>query len=130
MAKIQILGDAVVITSNVQAETLEKLAKYNPKALKLVDAESKKELFAVGQGCVPSASKFGIVFSGKNEEGNATATFGMPSGLTNDEKKALIQDEYGFALLNLNKIEGQINDNAAELSAAFATVQESIEILG
>lgn len=129
MAKVQILGDAVVLTSAIKSETLVKLAKYAPKSLKLVDKETKNELFAVGVGPVATATKHGVVFSGKNEEGFANATFQLSTGLSNEQKKAHVQDTLGFAILNLNKIEEQIAGAADELTAAFAQVQEAINIV-
>jgi hypothetical protein len=130
MAKVQILGSAAVVTSTVKAEDLDKLRKFKPASLKLIDKETKDELFAIGFGCSPSFTNHGVVFTGRNEENAAQVTLQLPEYLhTVEDKKKYVSDTYGYALLSLNKLESQIADTLEVVADDFATIDASIEAL-
>lgn len=125
MARITIAGDAIVVTSAIKTEVLVKLAKFKPKALKLFDTENKKdELYAVSTGKDPSFTKFGATYSGTNADGFATATLPLPTGL--EDKATFVKDTYGYALLSLNTLEGQIENAADGMAADFDTIDSNV----
>lgn len=130
MAKVKVLGDAAVITSEIDHEVLASLKKYKPQQLKLVDPETKDELFAVSLGNTASVSKYGVVFTSKDPDGKAALTIQLPANLDGLQKTQYIKDNYGFALLSLNKIEAAIQGAAQELINEFEQMDNAIEIIG
>lgn len=130
MAKMQIFGDSVVVTSSIDMDVLKNIRKYKPTQLKLVDKDTKDEVFAVSTGITPSFSKHGIVFTGKNAAGKAIATLPLPAGMTDAEKVDFVKDHAGYGLLNLIKVEAAIQSASTELNTEFETMDAAIEILG
>ena len=125
MAKITITGNAVVITSAVKAEDIKKVAKYQPSALALKN-EEKEEIFKV---CYRensnSIGKYGAEFGGVSRDGQGFACITLALNAPADaDVKELIADEFGAALLSLNKVEAQIP------SAIQAIDTQKTQILG
>lgn len=129
MSKIKIVGDAAVVTSAVLLEDLKTLKKFKPNALKLIDSESKEEIFSTAIGDKASFSKFGIVFTSADGEGKATATLTLPIGMTNEKKIEYVKDTYGYGLLNLKTLEDQIKSIMDTTAGEFAAMANSIEII-
>jgi len=80
MSNITIAASSCIVTSKFPLEDLELVKKYRPNVLKIVDEETKEELFAIGTGG-NSISEFGISFGGvtNDEKKLATATMPIPS---------------------------------------------------
>lgn len=129
MAKTKIHGAAAVVTSTIKVETIKILKKFKPNATKLVDPETKDEVFAVGFGPNPSFSSYGVVFNGQSEDGFAQVTLQIPADLDDEKKKTLVANNFGYGLLNLNKLETQIADIMEETAGEFAAINASIETL-
>ena len=134
MAKITVMGDAVIVTGGVKLEKLQKLAKFNPKSLRLKEVVEGKatgnEVFAIATGNTPSFSKHGVVFSGSNAEGFPTATLAIPQGLDQAKKMEYVQDAFGYGLLTLNKLEAELDLAAAVIDADIKTIEENVVIAG
>jgi hypothetical protein len=114
----------------VKAETMMTLKKFKPAALKLVDKETKDELFAASMGSSASFGKYGVCFPNKTEDGFAQVTLTLPTELKDEAaKKAYVQDTYGYALLSLNTLENQIASTMEEVGDDLAAINESIEVL-
>ena len=131
MAKITITGDAVVITSAVKAEDIKKVAKYQPQALALKDEESKEEIFKV---CFREGSnnigKYGAEFGGVSRDGQGFACITLALNIPADaDAKELIADEFGNALLNLNKVEAQLPQAIQAIDAQKAQVLGNITVI-
>lgn len=128
MAQIQIIGNAVVVTSLLSVAQIEKLELFKPETLKLV--EKDVEIFGVtfdnkkGTG---HFSKWGIVFTGENGEGLAQTTLLIPN-MPNAEKVEYVQNHFGYGLLALNKIETIIMEAYANLVIEFNTMSRSITL--
>jgi hypothetical protein len=127
MAKIKVIGNAAVVTSSVKVADLQKLGKFKPASLKLIDKETKDELFAIGIGSA-SLNKFGASFPVADKDGFAEMTLVIPESVKADAKKAYVEDTYGYALLNLNKVEAQIADTLEVVAGDFAAISENIEV--
>jgi len=132
MAKILVAGDAVVITSSRKLEEIKELEKYLPKALFLYETDDdgkKQPVFRVcstkGAG---SISKAGVAFGSVAHDGSglATLTAKLPDGV--EDAKAYVADEYGFAVVQLNKVEAGIDAALAQVSADKAAIEANIEI--
>lgn len=126
---IKTLGDAAVLTADFSYADLQKLAKYNPKALVEVDPETKDEIFRIAVGSNGSLSRAGIVFTGANDQGNATCTLSMPANLSNEKKTEYIQEKFGYGLINLARNETCVTAAAQEIADDFNYVASRIENL-
>lgn len=128
MANIKIFGDSLVVTSSLKLDDIAKLQKFKPDALTLVDPEKKEAIFAVRVSS-PTFGKFGASFISKNDDGRAQATFPISSGMTKEEKTKYAKECYGYALLNLNKLEAQIAEVLNITADEFAEMEESIAVI-
>ena len=133
MAKISVMGDAVIIASAIKAEDIALIAKYRPKALALTEENNGVEsvVFKIGlTNGTGSVNKFGISFGGVARDGSGAATVTLPfSGSTDPEKvKDEVADEYGTAIANLNAIEAGLPAVLAEIAEAKAAVVAAIEV--
>ncbi len=128
MAKITIVGDAVVVTSTLKLEDLKLVGKYQPDALVLKGGENGKEpIFAVKAGTNPELGKFGAVFTGatRDDNGFATITLKAPEGEGLKEKVA---DLYGCALVNIGKLEEALPTVVDEINAQKESILGQISV--
>jgi hypothetical protein len=129
MAKIQILGEAAVLTSAVKKADLELLKKFKPAALQLKDEEGKEVIFAATVGKTASITKYGVNFAGEDVEGYAQVTGIIPSDVAPADKATYVKDNFGYALLNLNKLENQILGVLVDTRNEFAAMDDSIQVM-
>lgn len=125
MAKLTIAGDALIITSSRKLEEIKTLEKYNPEALVLKD-ENGEVYFKVGTG-VGNINKYGVSFGDASRTGDGTATLTMILEGVDDAVK-FASDNFGMALINLNKIEAKFTEALEEVSAQQAEILENITI--
>lgn len=131
MAKITVIGDAMVITSSKRFEDIMLLEKYRPKALALYSEDGKDEIFRVGTtNNAGSINTYGASFGSVSHDGQelATITLGIPSGIDSTEVEDYVEDVVGTAILNLNKVEEQIDDAIEEVWAERAEIRQNITI--
>ena len=123
MAKMNLVGDALVITSALKTAEIATLSKYQPKALSVFetadDGQTKVEAFrvSVGNGGV---NDYGITFNGTSRDGNGFATLTIKFGGSDNPETAKkeIAAQYGGAIAYLNKVE-------AAAPAALKAVKEA-----
>ena len=125
--RIQILGNAFTVTSNLKFETIQKLEKYDDQALclKELSNDEEKELFRISTGKIASISKYGITFAEANKAGYATATMLFPESVK--DKKEYIKDNFANTLFMLNEVEHSAERACLYLEKAFAELDEIIE---
>lgn len=132
MAKITIVGDAVIVTSELKLEDLATIKKYRREALFLRGGEDGKEpVFAIAVGASGgngSIDSNGAVFCRANAEGKAMITLIQPGNPATVVET--VADTYGGALTKLNKLEEQIATVAAEVNAEREAVRNSITVIG
>jgi hypothetical protein len=126
MAKIKIVGDAVVLTSSIKFADIKTMSKFKPQPLKLKDLETKEIVFVVETAEKASISKFGVAFNAVNADGFAEMTLLIPQ---TEDKKAFVKDTYGYVLLSLNILEDQIAAFVTVTADEFLTMDESIVTL-
>lgn len=128
MAKMIILGNAVVVTSTRTLEEFKELQKYMPESLVLSDEEGNP-IFKVGVSEVGNFNKYGVSFDSEARDmsGKATVTLDLPYDV--DNAVAYVRDTYGSALLNLNKIEEGMTDAFEALEKVKEEVAESIVVV-
>ena len=130
MAKITIVGNAVVVTSSLKFEDLVKVAKCKPAALHLKDEKGEKDVFAIGvTDGVGSLTSVGVLFDGATRDDNGFATITMATRFegSNEEMKEAVADEFGGALASLAKLEATIPAVVEEINNARAEVMEQIQ---
>lgn len=129
MSKITVLGDALVVKSELKLEEIETLKKYRPAALKLMGGEDgKDEIFAIdtasGKG---SICKFGATFNRAAEDGCALLTVQIDPG--EKDVKEFVADKIGEAIIKLNELEAQIPAVLNEVLTQKAQLIDSISIV-
>ena len=136
MAKINVLGDAVVVTSTIKSADIALIAKYRPDALTLFETGANGEkgdpYFVVSSTTSGSGSigRYGIVFGGTARDGSGLATVTVPfTGPTAEaDVKESVADMYGTALANLNEIEAVIPEVLADIAARKAAIIDAITV--
>lgn len=130
MAKVQVVGNAVVITSGIKMKDIESLAKYNPDALILKGGEDGKEpVFAVAAGNAGGINCVGVTFNGETRDEQKLATLTMTINYTGDNVKEFIADKLGGALIKLNELEAQLPAAIEALNAQHAEVLANIDVI-
>ena len=127
MAKIKIVGDAMVLVSTLKAEVISKLAKFRNADLTVKD-DKELPVYAVKVGYTASFNKMGVVFTGANASGFATCTIALPIGIAPADKKQYATENFGSALIELNKHEATIATRATTLETEFTTAARGIEV--
>ena len=131
MARIKIVGESVVVISDIKFDDYKMIAKYRPSKLVLKGGDDGKEVvFAVGVTSNPKGSinKVGAEFGSEAHDGTgrATITFDLPQ--TDGDVKEAVAEKVGAAIIYLNKLEGTLPDVVDEIVAEKATVLESISV--
>ena len=126
MAKITIVGDAVVITSERTLEEIKTLKKYKPEALELKDEEGDV-YFKVGTEC-GNANQYGVSFMEESRNGDGKASLTILISPCIEDAVKYVTDRFGLAILNLNKVEKQFDTALEEVSAQQAEILENITV--
>ena len=129
MARIKIVGESVVIISDIKFDDYKMIAKYRPAKLVLKGGDDGKEpIFAVGVATNPrgSINKMGAEFGSEAHDGTgrATITFDLPQ--TDGDVKEAVAEKVGAAIIYLNKLEETLPDVVNEIAAEKAAVLENI----
>jgi hypothetical protein len=130
MAKINVFGDALIITSALKAEDIKMAAKFRPESLVLKD-ENGDPYFAIGTTTgAGSINGVGVSFGGVSRDGQglATVTLGFTGSNDPEKIKDEIADKFGIALTRLNQIEAALPEVLADIAAQKAAVVEAIEV--
>lgn len=123
MAKVTIMGNALVVTSAIKFEDIKTLAKYRPAALTLKGGEDGKEpVFQIRTGTKGEISTYGAIFTGEARDGSGLAVLTMGFPYDGDNVKGAVADKIGTGLANLNKLE-------ATLDSALEGVKEEREAI-
>ena len=131
MARIKIVGESVVIISDIKFDDYKMIAKYRPAKLVLKGGDDGKEpIFAVGVATNPrgSINKMGVEFGSEAHDGTgrATITLGLPR--TEGDIKEAVAEYIGSAILDLNKLEAQLPAVIEEIGVERANVLANIDV--
>jgi hypothetical protein len=121
MAKVKILGNMFQLKSELKVSDIEKVEKYAPEALKIVD-DNGNEVFGICMGS-PSITKYGVSFDGEDEAGFAYLSAASNKELT----KEAVVEEFAYSISMLNIIEKSIKDTMEHFTELEAEVMASIE---
>ena len=131
MAKVLIVGNALVVKSSYPTATWEKLAKYAPKSLSLYEGEGKetKPVFKVGlttgEG---SVNQYGVSFNGTDHGTEKLATLTMLIPADVEDAKAWAEETIGTAIIKLNKVEKGVKEALDAVNAELKEVRENISV--
>lgn len=129
MANIIITGSAIVLKSDLTLDTIKKLKKYDPSALKIQDEKErllfKVDVAAEGNG---SACEKAIFFAPvtHDAEKKATVTMSIPDSVTNAAEYAA--DLLGSSFNALEGLEDTMSAAAVEVDAKKAAMLEKIVV--
>lgn len=127
MAKVTIVGQAIVLTSTLKLEDIKKVKKYRPDALILKGGEDGKEpIFAIGVGS-SDVNKYGVSFEKESRDGGF-ATMTATTNFDGDNIGEFVADELGEVLINLGKLEEKIPGIIGEIDAERAKIMANITI--
>ena len=121
--KAQLVGKALVITSDIKIKDIARAQKICPDALDLMD-DDKNVLFSVAAVAKNGdIGKYGVQFDTESPDGKAQITLMLDKAPSKDE----LADRYGAALINLTAVEAkfatEFTTAKAELDAAIANVE-------
>ena len=128
MANVTIAGNSYVITSAVSLADLEMVKKYRPSALAITDQETGESLFRLGTG-TNGLSDYGVSFGGVSNDDTKLATATLPIPTDVEDAKEYVLDKAGLALVNLEKIEGEIAEVLGEIRDERSAIAESIKVI-
>ena len=129
MAHVNVVGNAMVVTSTLKLEDIKLCEKYRPEALILRGGEDGKEaIFRIKTGTENDIGKYGAVFTGASRDGNGFATITLSILGEPEDLKAEIADNFGSALVNINALEYAIAEAIEEIEAERAMVIDQITI--
>jgi len=120
-------GKSVTFVSGLKTEILQKLKKYSPKTLKLLD-EGKNEIFSVQSGKFGEISDFGITFNSTDSYGYAYVTMPIPSSVAEETRAAWVTDfMYSFAK-SYQELESKILSANEELTHTMDALATNITV--
>lgn len=129
---IRIVGHAAVLTSSMKLADLKTIAKYQPDALNMKGGKDNEETIFMANIAEKGFGGFcgtkGVMFAPTttDADGHATVTVSVPEGT---EKPAeWFVENYGGAVMKLNKLEATLPAVLAKLDADKKTVLDAIAI--
>lgn len=130
MAKVIIVGQAIVIKSELSLDDIKLVEKCFPKALTLMGGDDGKEpVFCIGTTTGEgSINKNGASFnSASNDEEKKACITLAAVGIA--DIKEWVTDNLTAPLISLNKLEEKIPAVLSEIAAEKAAVEANIEVL-
>lgn len=132
--KTQIFGSALVITSSIKLEDIKTVNKYQRDSLTLWDKDedgNKTPVFSVlyKKDSKGTINEQGAVFSKESPDGYAQITEIVDIPKDKDPKD-FVADEYGKALLALQKFEDYFPAVIDELNETRTKIMDGVEVVG
>ena len=121
--RAQIVGKALVVTSDIKTKDIARAQKICPDALALMD-DDKNVLFSVAAVAKNGdIGKYGVQFDTESPDGKAQITLMLDKAPSKDE----LADRYGVAFINLTAVEAKFATDfvaaKSQLDAAIANVE-------
>lgn len=131
MAKINVTGSAVVITSTLKLNEVATIQKYRPDALTLRGGEDGKEpIFKIGipASGTGSINKYGAAFDAETHNEGGFATITMMLGEFEGDIKEHIADTIGQPVNLLGQLEEALSETAAAIKTERQNVMNNITL--
>ena len=129
MANVKIVGNAVVLTSDLTVEEIAKVKKFTKNGLKLKDEKGNDIFEIVYSPGHSSISDYGINYGEVNAEGYAQATLMLDESIKPENRLDVVLDCYAIALGNIRTLETYIREAATEVNSTVEAIKSSIEVL-
>lgn len=130
MAKVTVVGEAIVFTSSLKLDDIKAVEKYRPEELTLWGGDNNEEpVFVVASTRNPGGSlnQYGAEFGAVARDGSGAATITI-TGVGAEDVKGYIADEYGPALIKLAKLEERLPIVLAEIERERAAIIAGITV--
>lgn len=128
MAKINVVGDVVIITSTVKLSDIQKLEKLKPEVLALKD-DNGDEIFRIASGEHGRITSFGVVFSGETRDDRKLATVTMAApNVDGADIREVVADLLGETLEQVAAVETQVATKLPEILRRRDALIASIEV--
>ena len=132
MAKMTIAGDSLVITSSHTLEDIKKIAKYDPRALKLYELNEDgkpEEIFTVAPAKeAGSINQYGASFGSTTHDDAKLATITLPIPANVPDAVQYAAETYGRAVMLLRRVESQFGEALARIDAEMDAILDSISV--
>lgn len=133
MAKLSILGDAVVITSAIKLEDIQTIEKYNKSALTIIEEidGEKIPVFSICTGYNGEINQFGATFASATRDDNKLAQITLctcAASIVGDVKE-WAADKFGKAIVRLNQLEAIIPSVLEQIVADKAEIMANITVV-
>lgn len=131
MAKINVIGNAIVVTSGISLDNIKLIEKYRPQNLTLFEGEGneKQAVFKVSTGSSGSISKFGVVFDSATRDTDKLAIVTIVDGNIPVEKiDQYLIDKIGTSIIKLNQLEAGLPAIIEEIKAEQEAILSNITI--
>ena len=131
MAKVKVVGNAIVVTSELKLEDLKLVQKYRPEALILYGGkEGDEPIFRISTEGNAGINEFGATFVDESRDGQKLATITASFAYDGEAEKLkeLIAEELGGALMNIGKLERKLPAIIREINEQKESVVSQIEI--
>ena len=130
-ASVTISGGAAILESDVTLADWQRVQKYAPEALAIIDDELDEVVFRVmvaKEAGLGSIDKNGVVFGDQtNKDGKATVTVVVDvDAKTPKEKAEAVREAIGAALLDLIEIEKGVPETLKSIAAKEAEINKLI----
>ena len=132
MAKVNVVGNVMVVTSKLKLEDLKKLQNYYPDSLCISD-DNGIVYYKVCVGSEQSISQYGICFldTTSDPNGYAACTLPLPSSVgahTGAQLQNYIATTYGASLVGLNEIESRLESVIQDVLEKEEMIKSQITI--
>lgn len=131
MAKITVIGDAVVVESALTLEDIKTVAKFRPEELVLMkDGEEKEPLFAIGvTNGAGNINEVGASFGCVSNDGSGLATITIAKTNGQDEDvKEWVFERINKSIIYLNRLEAKLPAILEAIKAEKNEVMSNITI--
>lgn len=133
MAKLSIMGNAVVVTSAVKLEDIRTIEKYDKSALVLneeVDGK-KTPVFGIATGTKGEINQFGATFADATRDDKKFAQITLCECAANipTDVKEWAADKFGTAITRLNQLEQAIPGVLERIAANKEAVMANISVV-
>lgn len=131
MAKITVVGDAIVVTSIFSLEEIKMIEKYRPDDLILKSDDGNEPIFKIGVKTTSGGTlnKYGAEFATETHDDNKKAVITMFISGDSANIKDKIVEELGQPIINLNKLEAKLPNVLREIKEEHEKILENIEIV-
>lgn len=131
MAKINVIGNAIVVTSGISLEAIKLIEKYRPQALVLFEGEGDKKqaIFKVSTGNSGSISKFGVIFnSATRDDSKLAVVTTVDENVPAEKIDQYLIDKIGTSIIKLNQLEAGLPAIIEEIKAEQEAILSNITI--